>query len=62
MVSPLLLAHAPTLAVGSSGTALREGAVESRREAPAPKAEAGVLVLGMLDFLGGTAVIRMTEG
>jgi hypothetical protein len=29
-------------------------------EAPAPEAEAGVLVLEMLDFLDGTAVIRMS--
>ena len=31
-------------------------------EAPAPEAESGVLVLEMLDFLEGTAVIRMTTG
>jgi hypothetical protein len=30
--------------------------------APAPEAESGVLVLEMLDFLEGTAVIRMTLG
>jgi hypothetical protein len=46
----------------ASGNTMRCYPDTEPEDAPAPEAEPGVLVLEMLDFLEGTAVIRMTMG